>query len=295
PSQQPQVPAVEKDDGPSSHVHFADSPCNTCENPCAEHPQLPDYLAKKIDQDLPLEGTMKPYAQHILIRVGKGRSWADDLDSTPDSFVVRVAQAVSAKKLPFRTLITAFESNDDVEGLEETAEQAQVVFYPQSLAMDRLAVADIAAAIDWLAGTVNAPSSVQTPATASAIIASAPEALAASTGMRVWHHKTTLFVCTHKRRDKRCGVAGPMLVDEFTKAFGEMGLTSQDVGVYGVSHFGGHKFAGNVIVYHGEADGSVVGDWLGRVRTCHVRPILATTVQQGKIFRELWRGRMDAL
>ena len=39
----------------------------------------------------------------------------------------------------------------------------------------------------------------------------------------------------------------------------------------------------------------MVGDWYGRVRTCHARPILETTVKQDKIFKELWRGRMDAI
>ena len=56
-----------------------------------------------------------------------------------------------------------------------------------------------------------------------------------------------VFVCAHVKRDKRCGVAGPLLISEFEQSIAENGLDGS-VHVYGVSHIGGHKFAGNVIV-----------------------------------------------
>lgn len=49
-----------------------------------------------------------------------------------------------------------------------------------------------------------------------------------------------ILVCAHKRRDKRCGVAGPMLIQEFQRVIQEMGLQEQ-VFVHAVSHVGGHK------------------------------------------------------
>ncbi|KAJ3035272.1 hypothetical protein HK097_004247, partial [Rhizophlyctis rosea] len=91
-------------------------------------------------------------------------------------------------------------------------------------------------------------------------------------------------------RDKRCGVAGPILVSEFRKAAIELNMADQIV-VMGVSHFGGHKFAGNVIVYH--RNPKINGNWYGRVSACHVRPILISTVREGKVFKRLWRGRME--
>ncbi|MEW5309943.1 MAG: hypothetical protein WDW38_001783 [Sanguina aurantia] len=45
-------------------------------------------------------------------------------------------------------------------------------------------------------------------------------------------------VCAHKRRDKRCGLAGPMLIDEFRRVVEARGLTGQ-VHVVAVSHIGG--------------------------------------------------------
>jgi (2Fe-2S) ferredoxin len=57
----------------------------------------------------------------------------------------------------------------------------------------------------------------------------------------------------------------------------------------GCSHVGGHKFAGNLIVY-----GPLGGHWYGRVKPCHAAAIVDTHIVQGRVIKELWRGRMDA-
>jgi hypothetical protein len=101
----------------------------------------------------------------------------------------------------------------------------------------------------------------------------------------------TVFICTHKKRDKRCGIAGPLLLTEFNTQIAAQNLGDK-VSVHGVSHIGGHKFAGNVIIYN-EVEATRVADWYGRMKTCHVEAIVRETVGKGLVFRELWRGRMD--
>jgi (2Fe-2S) ferredoxin len=66
-----------------------------------------------------------------------------------------------------------------------------------------------------------------------------------------------------------------------------------------ISHVGGHKFAGNTILYfppgmkgrdekgHGLAG---CGIWYGRVEPKHVEGILRETVGEGKVIEELFRG-----
>jgi hypothetical protein len=49
---------------------------------------------------------------------------------------------------------------------------------------------------------------------------------------------TVVLVCTHARRDMRCGRLGPLIVDEFHRIIKEKGLTKK-VEVWGTSHFGG--------------------------------------------------------
>ena len=68
-----------------------------------------------------------------------------------------------------------------------------------------------------------------------------------------------------------------------------------------ISHIGGHKFAGNVIVYIPPGlksyDDSDVphplaghGIWYGRVEPKHVEGIVQETIKKGNVIKELFRG-----
>lgn len=56
-----------------------------------------------------------------------------------------------------------------------------------------------------------------------------------------------IFICSHASVDQRCGYCGPRLVDAFEKRIEHYNLSN--VTVVKTSHVGGHKYAGNVIVY----------------------------------------------
>lgn len=122
-----------------------------------------------------------------------------------------------------------------------------------------------------------------------------------------------VLICGHGGRDVRCGVMGPLLREKFGSVFSSEGTTVTDappaedgdvkarVGL--ISHIGGHKFAGNVIVYipptmtlpngsaHGLAGCAV---WYGRVEPRHVEGIVGATVREGRVIGELFRGGIDA-
>jgi len=122
----------------------------------------------------------------------------------------------------------------------------------------------------------------------------------------------------------RCGVLGPVLRDEFEKQMPKDGIQvikgPVDVGdgqkrdtiknsassdTYGtarvglISHIGGHKFAGNVILYippgTKTADGKEnalagCGIWYGRVEPRHVDGIVKETILRGRVIEDLFRG-----
>lgn len=54
-----------------------------------------------------------------------------------------------------------------------------------------------------------------------------------------------VLICGHMERDKRCGIYGPILVEEFNK---HLPPTANPIATI-VSHIGGHHFAGNLIIY----------------------------------------------
>lgn len=121
-----------------------------------------------------------------------------------------------------------------------------------------------------------------------------------------------VLICGHGGRDERCGKLGPLLRDEFEDHLARQGInllssapeagttsvndTQQDasarVGL--ISHIGGHKWAGNVIVYVPPSleKNALAGKgiWYGRVGPEHVEGIVKETVLEGKVIKELFRG-----
>lgn len=137
-----------------------------------------------------------------------------------------------------------------------------------------------------------------------------------------------VLICGHGGRDARCGEYGPVLRDEFEKVLGmhNVKVLKNAVHVPGpsettdkkkqgdiddvqedqmiarvglISHIGGHKFAGNVIVYlppalktkqGGDHPLAACGIWYGRVDPKHVDGIVKETIFDGNVIQELFRG-----
>nr|OQO23918.1 hypothetical protein B0A51_07308 [Rachicladosporium sp. CCFEE 5018] len=118
-----------------------------------------------------------------------------------------------------------------------------------------------------------------------------------------------ILICGHGSRDSRCGTLGPLLRDEFSDQLFAQSIpvlsspppapspdssasTSARVGL--ISHIGGHKFAGNVIIYIPPSmkDHALAGKgiWCGRVGPEHVEGIVRETVLGGRVIQDLFRG-----
>ncbi|CAN6849191.1 unnamed protein product [Brassica oleracea var. botrytis] len=100
-----------------------------------------------------------------------------------------------------------------------------------------------------------------------------------------------VFVCAHGSRDKRCGVCGPALIEKFEEEIGSRGLSEQ-IFVKPCSHIGGHKYAGNLIVFSPDSAGNVSGHWYGYVTPDDVPAMLDQHIAQGEIIQNLSRGQM---
>jgi hypothetical protein len=107
-----------------------------------------------------------------------------------------------------------------------------------------------------------------------------------------------VFVCAHARRDKRCGVCGPALVDALraeaaaAAAAPASSAPVPPVAVYPCSHVGGHAYAGNVLVFD-RAAGVPRGNWFGYVTPDDVPSLLKAYIGGGAPpDARLWRGAM---
>lgn len=137
-----------------------------------------------------------------------------------------------------------------------------------------------------------------------------------------------VLICGHGGRDMRCGVLGPVLQAEFEKQLAGVGInvlrgpvldesvnapalpgtgeemtetdwTNVTARVGLISHIGGHKFAGNVIIYLPPTSKNKAGDphplaghgvWYGRIEPKHVSGVIAETIIRGNIVTDHFRG-----
>ncbi|KAF3486632.1 hypothetical protein F2Q69_00055890 [Brassica cretica] len=97
-----------------------------------------------------------------------------------------------------------------------------------------------------------------------------------------------VFVCAHGSRDKRCGVCGPALMEKFEQEIGSRGLSGK-IFVKPCSHIGGHKYAGNLIVFSPDSAGNVSGHWYGYVTPDDVPAMLDQHIAKGEIIQNLSR------
>jgi hypothetical protein len=141
-------------------------------------------------------------------------------------------------------------------------------------------------------------------------------------------HLALILLCSQKTRDARCGQSAPLLRREFERHLRPLGLYRDihdtrpgGVGIYFISHVGGHKYSANVMVYRRkgierlaglftgpglasgagsgtstpmslgtdvnetEDEGAVQGIWLARVRPEDCEGIVKFTVLQGKVVK----------
>lgn len=100
-------------------------------------------------------------------------------------------------------------------------------------------------------------------------------------------HDYIVLLCSHQRRDARCGISAPLIRKELERHLRPAGLyrDSNDdrpggVGIYYVSHVGGHKFSANVLVYRKHEEQMI---WLARIRPEHCEGIVKYTILEGKV------------
>jgi len=67
-------------------------------------------------------------------------------------------------------------------------------------------------------------------------------------GSPVTRYDYFVFVCCHTQKDDRCAYCGPILLKALTDVAASSGKASR-VGIFAVNHIGGHKYAGNVLMY----------------------------------------------
>ncbi|KAH7660216.1 Thioredoxin-like ferredoxin protein [Dioscorea alata] len=214
-----------------------------------------------------LAGTVGGFDRHLFLCYKSPDVWPSHLESAESDRLPRhLAAALKARKddIKKRTRLTICGGEDGTE-----SSNGDVLIFPDMIRYRGLTHFDV----DNFVEEVLVKDSEWLPGAAEKL-----------TGSYV-------FVCAHGSRDKRCGVCGPALIEKFTEEIASSGLQGQ-VSVSPCSHVGGHKYAGNVIIFSPNADGAVSGHWYGYVTPDDVPVLLEEHISKGKIVDHLWRGQM---
>ncbi|KAL9229313.1 hypothetical protein vseg_004795 [Gypsophila vaccaria] len=214
-----------------------------------------------------LDNTVGFYQRHLFLCYNSPSSWPSRLETSPDDrlpFLLNSALKSRKSDLPLTTRLTIFEGPNGTEYTD-----GDVLIFPDMVKYKGLTESDVDAFVDdvlvngkqWASGT--------------------PESLVGA----------YVFVCAHTSRDKRCGVCGPVLIEKFKEEIDSRSLNDH-IFVNACSHVGGHKYAGNLIIFGTNEEGKVIGDWYGYVTPADVPDLIDVHIGKGEIIKKLWRGQM---
>lgn len=293
----------------------------------------------KIDEDDKLYGHINGFARHLIVATGK-TDWVRDVADEKGS-VMEAVQEHNDRVEGGKLMLSASNMNlpDHDSGPYGKDRPTTVLLMPAFQFVDNVTpnrVPDLIRTVinKTPTNTTRLPSTkpINTalptppnganddPPTQSPTSPLSSADLPTGLSLRSCPHKYIILMCSQATRDARCGQSAPLLKKELERHLRPLGLyRDQDdhrpggVGIYFISHVGGHKYSANVLVYRRQErkgrsvqeqmsngkDG-VEGEaaqciWLARVRPEDCENIVRFTVLQGKVVqpdRQL-RGGFD--
>ena len=221
--------------------------CTSCEKECC----LDSEFNSK------LYGTVKPYNRAIIICTGN-QLWPEKIESLENTFVGVLLKTIKHHEQNITgkikiTLCDEAKSKSDGYDIYVYPDQVKYIGMTENdigkFVIHCLVMKEICKTINYISVT----------------------------------DKILVVVCVHGSRDKRCGRAGPLIINKVKDIIYKKGLINK-INIVGSSHIGGHKYAGVAIVYPS-------GDHYGYVTDKRIEEIIDHHLENN-IYRPLWRGKM---
>ncbi|KAI8876518.1 hypothetical protein K501DRAFT_187112 [Backusella circina FSU 941] len=269
-------PEVDIDQVPPQNLLVEDADCTACANPCDDHSKYPSYL--DIDRESPLLGSLKSYGRQILIGTGKS-DWPNKIEEEEGTLVANLKKILCPMEW-----VTAVNNTSLISRHSTKPGAVDVIVVPDNILIgnvgpdDAQLLYDVFVSAPLPTGETDSVGYFQSMDLQDLTVEANP-------------YESMILICSHKRRDKRCGVTAPILGREFDHVLRELDISDGEGGtiVLMVSHIGGHRYAGNVVCY---INNGSTGIWYGRVDPCHCKAIVEETIMQGKVIKSIYRGAM---
>ncbi|KAL2831258.1 Sucrase/ferredoxin-like-domain-containing protein [Aspergillus pseudoustus] len=244
-----------------------------CKKDCADC--TIEYPAKvKVETSRPLYGHIKQFHTHVLVATGKS-DWTNKVENERGSLMEAIHDSSGSKHGRMMISASNLKSPQSEDGSTRRS-GTTVLLLPSFTFVDSVDTSDVT---DLITNYIDAPFSEPSKA-----LTPSPDSKLRS---RPCEYDYVVLLCSHKRRDARCGITAPLIKRELERQLRPKGLYRDadderpgGVGIFFVSHVGGHKFSANVLVYRKKEQQMI---WLARVRPEHCEGIVNYTLLQGKV------------
>ncbi|KAK3503439.1 Sucrase/ferredoxin-like-domain-containing protein [Neurospora crassa] len=210
----------------------------------------------KIDEEDKLFGLVKGWETHVLVATGK-TDWVRDVADEKGS----VMQAIAEAKAPANGKLMLSASNIPTPHHPPSySEPTTLLLLPAFILIENVTPATVPLVLEKIISqaptnsTPLAPFSL--PRSLEAPLPEASPAYIKELTTRPCPHQALILLCSQKTRDARCGQSAPLLRKELQRHLQPLGLYRDldderpgGVGIYFISHVGGHKYSANMLVY----------------------------------------------
>ncbi|KAF7553830.1 hypothetical protein G7Z17_g3346 [Cylindrodendrum hubeiense] len=246
-SRGPQPPAVSELFAKTDPAVDGDDCLHDCDSCSVRYPR-----GFKIDTDDVLYGQIKAWSTHLLVGTGKAdwvRDVADEKGSVMEAVDKAGAPANGNMKLSASNMPTPHDTND-------YSEPTTVLLLPAFTLIHNVHPLNVPQLVSDVISHAPTSTSPMTPFSIPASLPSPnPEKVPALTTADC-PHRVVILMCSQRTRDARCGQSAPLLRKELERHLRPLGLYRDlhderpgGVGIYFISHVGGHKYSANVMVY----------------------------------------------
>lgn len=265
-------------------ISSCDQECDSC---TTKYPSSINLSEASSDD---LWGTTKPYGLHIVIPTNKS-DWPHDAIQGSGRFAISVEEWASQSSVDLGDLnkvkvtvssLSSLKLESDIEYMD--GERGDLLLLPFFVWIKNIKAEDTTQVLNEVVPRLvecrtnhseEIPASLQTSIPNVKVVADASSAY--------------IFLCSHKTRDKKCGVTAPIMKKEMDLYLREIGLYRDfgderrgGVPVSYVNHIGGHKYAANVIIYIKKSGKNI---WLARCKPSNVIPIIdECVVNDGRVW-----------
>ncbi|KAH8812012.1 Sucrase/ferredoxin-like-domain-containing protein [Xylogone sp. PMI_703] len=282
-----------------------------CENCVVHYPK-----GFKVEESDKLYGHVKGWSTHVLVATGK-TDWVRDVADEKGS-VMQAIDRCGVKPTNGRMMLSASNIPTPSHTTSYT-EPTTILLLPAFTIIENVTPKSVPAIITEI---IDKAPTTTTPLGPFTIPKSLPDPLPDTEQVtsRPCPHNALILLCSQKTRDARCGQSAPLLRKEFERHLRPLGLYRDldderpgGVGVYFISHVGGHKYSANVMIYRKsdafgmdqvsratangdvapvpkqvpeeEEQGAAQCIWIARVRPEDCEGIIKFTVLQGKVIK----------